>query len=208
MSRLLFLQASPRKERSRSAAVARAFVDACAASRPGLDVVEKNLFDAELPPFDGHALQVKYNILHSRSHTPRELRAWRAVENLIDEFAGFDLYVFAVPMWNFSIPYRLKHYIDLICQPGYAFEVQPDGAYQGLFQGKAAAIYSRGGAYPATDPLGEMNHQSPYLDFILQFMGLSVEAKLEVELTLAEQTVRNEKLEQATNLAAELGAAF
>ncbi len=208
MSRLLLLTSSPRQERSRSTAGARAFVEACSQARNDLEVVEKNVFEMDLPPFDGGALQVKYNIIHGRHHTPRELRAWREVEQVIKEFASFDLYVFAVPMWNFSIPYRLKHYIDLVCQPTYTFEANPDGTYQGLVQGKAAGIYARGGGYPVDGPLAELNQQSPYLEFILGFMGLSVEASVSVELTLADQITRNETLEASMALACELGAKF
>ncbi|MDK2956151.1 MAG: FMN-dependent NADH-azoreductase [Desulfovibrionales bacterium] len=208
MSKLLLLTSSPREKRSRSTAVAKAFAEACRKARPELEVVEKNVFEMDLPPFDGYALQAKYNIMHSRVHTPRELRAWSAVERLIEEFAAYDFYVVAAPMWNFSIPYRLKHYIDLICQPTYTFESLPGGAYQGLIQGKAATIYARGGSYPENTPAAAFNHQSPYLDFILGFMGLTVDASIFVEMTLADQITREARLDAAMAQAEELGAAF
>ena len=36
-----------------------------------------------------------------------------SVETLIADFTAADKYVLATPMWNFGVPYRLKHYIDL-----------------------------------------------------------------------------------------------
>ena len=50
-------------------------------------------------------------------------------------------------MWNFSIPYRLKHYLDIIIQPTYTFSYTPETSYQGLVTGKPIFIaYARGGA--------------------------------------------------------------
>jgi FMN-dependent NADH-azoreductase len=188
--------------------VGQAFAEACRKAHSDLTVEEKNVFDMDLPSFDKEILQAKYNIVHSRVHTPRELRAWGAVERLIEAFASYDFYVVAAPMWNFSIPYRLKHYIDLICQPTYAFEAKSDGTYQGLMQGKVATIYSRGGSYPENSPAAAFNHQSSYLDFILGFMGLRVDASISVEMTLADQITRDARLNAAMARAKELGASF
>lgn len=43
------------------------------------------------------------------------------VEDVIEQFTAADKYLFSLPMWNFGIPYKLKHYIDVIVQPGYTF---------------------------------------------------------------------------------------
>ena len=42
---------------------------------------------------------------------------WNKIVELFGRFNSADKYVFSVPMWNFGIPYILKHYIDLITQP-------------------------------------------------------------------------------------------
>jgi FMN-dependent NADH-azoreductase len=64
----------------------------------------------DLPPFDGFALNAKYAILNGQQHTEEEQAAWGKMVALADEFKSHDKYVLAIPMWNFSIPYRLKHY--------------------------------------------------------------------------------------------------
>ena len=33
-----------------------------------------------------------------------------------------------------TIPYRLKHFIDIICQPTLTFMPKPDGTYEGLLK--------------------------------------------------------------------------
>lgn len=121
MSSLLYIQASPRGERSHCIAVADAFIQAYKQKHPDDDIVTVNVFDASIPSFDGLAVQAKYTILHGQSHSKEQQQAWKNIEKVIDQFTSADKYVLAVPMWNFSIPYRLKQYIDILVQPGYTF---------------------------------------------------------------------------------------
>jgi FMN-dependent NADH-azoreductase len=48
----------------------------------------------------------------------------------ISQFLAADVCLISSPIWNFSIPYALKYYIDAIVQPGYLFSfkdgVPPD----------------------------------------------------------------------------------
>jgi FMN-dependent NADH-azoreductase len=185
MSKLLYIKASPRQERSHSLAVADAFVASYKQSHPGDEIVTLDLFNKELPAFDGFALQAKYAILHGRDPSEDEKAAWRAVEELIEEFKSADKYVFATPMWNFSLPYKLKHYIDVIVQPGYTFSYSPDSGYTGLITGKPVFIsYARGGEYPAGTQGEGLDLQSKYLNLVLGFIGFTDIRTLFVEPTL------------------------
>lgn len=185
MSRLLYIQGSPRGQRSKSMAVADAFVDAYRESHMDDEVEVLNVFEVDLPAFDGLTVQAKYTILHGKEHSAEELEAWKAVEQVIEQFKSAEKYVLAVPMWNFGIPYRLKQYIDIIVQPGYTFSFSPEDGYRGLVSGRPIFVaYARGGAY--SEPAGAaMNHQSPYLETILGFMGLTEIQSVAVEPTLA-----------------------
>ena len=60
MTRILYITASPRGERSRSQTVARAFLEACTERDPGAEVVTLDLFAADLPPFDAEAVRGKF----------------------------------------------------------------------------------------------------------------------------------------------------
>jgi len=187
MSRILYLQASPRREKSTSIAIADAFVTACQKKNPDDELTIINLFDKDLIPFDGNALEGKYNILQGNDYTPEQKAAWKQVEAEIAGFTAADKYVFAVPMWNFSIPYRLKHYIDIIVQPGYTFSFSPEAGFSGLVTGKPAFVaYSRGNAYPAGSEMASMDMQSPYVEKILKFIGFTDIRSVFLEPTLAE----------------------
>jgi FMN-dependent NADH-azoreductase len=186
MSRVLYIQASPREERSYAIQAADAFVKAYRESHSGDSVSTMNLFEKDLPPFDGFSLDAKYAILHGQEHSEEQAMAWKGVETVIGEFTAADKYVFAVPMWNFSIPYRLKHYFDVIVQPGYTFSYSPEEGYNGLVTGKPVfAAYARGGQYPPDSEMAAYDLQSRYLELILGFIGLTDIKSVFVEPTLA-----------------------
>ena len=185
MARLLHIESSPRKRRSASIGVAHAFLDAYRQAHPADDIEVLDLWQTSLPPFDGAVIDAKYRILHGESHTAAEKEAWRAVEEIIAHFKGFDKYLFSLPMWNFGIPYILKHYIDIIAQPGYTFSYSPQEGYKGLVTGKPVVlIYARGGAYPAGTPAEAMDLQKRYLETILGFFGFTDFKSMMVEPTL------------------------
>jgi FMN-dependent NADH-azoreductase len=209
MSKLLYIQASPRIERSFSIAVAEAFVSAYKQSNPKDEVVAMNLFKKDLPAFDGLAVQAKYTILHGLKHTPEELAAWKKVEELIGEFKSADKYVLAVPMWNFGIPYRLKQYLDIIVQPGYTFSFSPQEGYKGLVLGKPVFVaYSRGGAYPKGSAEEAFDLQTKYFQLALGFIGFTDIRTLIVEPTLASPDVAKQRRAEAIAKAKEMANSF
>ena len=209
MSKLFYIQASPRIERSYSIAVADAFVSAYKQANPKDEVVTINLFKKDLPSFDGLAVQAKYAILHGQKHSPEELAAWKKVEEVIAEFKSADKYVMAVPMWNFGIPYRLKQYLDIIVQPTYTFSFSPQEGYKGLVKGKPVFVsYSRGGAYPKGSAEEAFDLQTKYFQLALGFIGFTDIRTLVVEPTLAGPEVAIQKREEAITKAKEMAKAF
>ena len=184
MAKLLYIQASPRKERSKSNQVATAFLESYQQSHSNDTVETFNIFKQELPSFDGFKVQAKYAILHGTEHTAEERQAWDAVEKVITHFKDADKYVISLPMWNFGIPYRLKQYIDILVQPGYTFTADENG-YEGLIKNKPlVVIYARGGAYPEGSEATAFDMQKQYMELILGFMGLEEIRSIVVEPTL------------------------
>lgn len=185
MSKLLYLQTSPRGGRSYSSAVADAFVESYREMHPEDGIKKLNVFEMDLPSFDGLAVQAKYTILHGKEHSQEELEAWNEVKAVIEEFKSADKYVMAVPMWNFGIPYRLKQYLDIIVQPGYTFSYIPEEGYKGLVTGKPIFIvYSRGGEYKQGSEYEALDLQKKYIETILRFIGFEKIFSVVVEPTL------------------------
>lgn len=210
MTTILHIKSSIRGEKSFSARTADAFLESYLETHPGDEVRTIDLEYAEIPEFDSRAVSGKYGIMQGREHTPEEAEAWKAVTALIDDFKSADKVVLSVPMWNFGIPYRLKHFFDVILQPGHTFSFSPQTGYKGLVMGKPAlVIAARGGEYAAGSPAAAADFQVPYLEFVLKFMGFEDIKTVIVEPTAAGGPEKaNERLAAAQADAQALAAAF
>jgi FMN-dependent NADH-azoreductase len=210
MSHVLYIKSSPRGDRSYSCTVADALVEAYSQTHPDDEITTLDVFYDDLPAFDFEAATAKYKVMHGKDHTEQEKKVWDRIVSVIQDFKAADKYVLAVPMWNFSIPYRLKQYIDILVQPGHTFSVTEDGQYEGLVKGKPAAIvYSRGGAYPPDSEMQAFDLQTKYLELILNFMGVTDIRSVVVEPTLldgpeAGAKAKAQAVDQARELAKEL----
>jgi len=209
MARLLYIEASPRKERSSSIKTAKTFISEYQRTHPD-DVVETlDLWNTSLPEFDGHVIDSKYVILHGLEHTDEQKQAWKAVEDVISQFTNADKYLFSLPMWNFSIPYKLKHYIDVIIQPGYTFSYSSEEGYKGLVTGKPiVAIYARGGTYGAGTGMESYDLQKTYLELALGFIGFSHMQTITVEQTLSEPKILDKIMAESEARAKTVASSF
>lgn len=210
MSNILYIKASPRTGRSHSVAVADAFVESYRQTHPDDEIKTVDIFQKSLPAFDLSAVTAKYKIMHGQDHSEQDRRIWAEVVLVIEEFKSADKYVMAVPMWNFSIPYRLKQYIDILVQPGLTFTVTEDGGYDGLVKGRPIFIaYARGGEYPAGTAAEAYDLQKRYLELILNYIGLTDIRSVVVGPTLAAgPDVAREKRDQAADQARQMAADF
>ena len=206
MQKLLYIQASPRKERSKSTQVASTFLESYQQSHVEDTVETFNIFEEDLPTFDGLKVQAKYTILHGKEHTPEERQAWDAIEKIITHFKSADKYILSLPMWNFSIPYRLKQYIDILVQPGYTFSVGENG-YEGLVKNKPVlVVYARGGAFPKGSEMEAFDMQKKYIELFLGFIGFENIQSIVVGPTLQGepsdiQTMLDASIQKARSLA-------
>lgn len=205
--KLLYVKASPLPGRSHSIAVADAFLESYREAHPDDEVRTLDVFRADLPAFDGLALQAKYAILHGADQSDAERAAWEPVAAIIEEFKSADKFVFAVPMWNFGIPYRLKQYIDILVQPTYTFSFIPEEGYKGLVTGKPVLVVcARGGEYPAGSEAEAFDLQRKYLELLLGFMGFTDIQTVVVEPTLmggpeVSEQKRTDAIRQARDMA-------
>jgi len=174
MTRLLHIIASPRGADSQSNTLAAAYVDARKASEPDLQVDTLNLWQADLPEFNGDKAAAKMTFFGVGEMDTTRQSAWDQVVEITRRFTEADHYVFAVPMWNGGIPYKLKQYIDIITQPGLTFGFDPDAGYSGLLENKKASVFYTSGVYaPGVDPKYGSDFQSTYLSWWLNTIGVS-----------------------------------
>ena len=186
MSKLLYIEASPRKSRSKSVEVAQFFLSKLQNADPSVEIDKLDLWTTELPDFDGDTVDAKYSILHGQAQTPDQAKAWQRVVAVTERFKSADWYVFSLPMWNFGVPYVLKHLIDVLVQPGLTFSYSAAEGYKGLVIGKkAVVVYARGGNYSPGTGMEGYDLQSKTLGGVLGFIGITDVVNIFVEPTLA-----------------------
>lgn len=208
MTKLLFIQASPRGEQSKSIQVAQAYVDALTAARPALEVDVLPLWEVELPAFDGDKAAAKVAVMLGQEQSAVQKTGWDQVVEIASRFMSADRYLFAVPMWNGGIPYRLKHYIDIIHQPGLLWGLKPETGYFGLLENKHATLVLTAGAYAdgRPSPAFGVDHQSTYLRSWLNQAGVTAIDDLRFQPTLLTADPQG-ALAQATQAAVDLSEA-
>lgn len=205
MDTLLYIKSSPRNDRSHSHMVAKAFLSAYQQKNPQDKVVTLDLFKQSLPEFDNSTAEAKYAIMHGKEKTPEQVKKWAKIEEIIEQFKSADKYLVSIPMWNFGIPYKLKHYIDIIVQPGYTFAVS-DAGYKGLAGGKPlCVIYARGGSYEEDSP---MDFQKKYLETVFGFIGFGDIKTIICQPTLSDKETTNKSQEKAIGNAKLIAAEF
>lgn len=181
---VLDIQAMPRGERSRTRKLHDAFMRGLLAARPDARVVAKDLahHHHELPVFDEWDVEAKFEVMYGEGKLDEVgARRWTALTALTDELHASNLVVISAPMWNFSVPWFLKRWIDAVVQGRLTFEFV-DGNYRGLLQGRRAVILTtRDGEYPPGSPMAAFDYHLPYLETMLGFMGLGPVDKVVAE---------------------------
>jgi FMN-dependent NADH-azoreductase len=172
MKKLLHIIATPREAESRTLQVSNTFLAIFKDKHPDWMIEELNLFKEELPSLTLKRVDGKYILLGGKDLSGEFKEAWEGIVSHIERFLSADAYLISAPMWNFSIPYKLKHYIDIIVQPKYLFRYTENGP-EGLVKGrKMAVVTSRGGDYSA-EGMRKYDAQEPYLRAVFGFAGIT-----------------------------------
>ena len=189
MARLLFIEGSPRKHRSVSTFAADAFLKAYAAANPSDTIDVFDVWNEELPQLDQDMFDAKYAGIAGATRTPEQMAAWNKLRLLADRFRAADKLLIGVPMWNFAIPYRMKQLIDLVSHKDLLFTFDERGLNGLLTNAKAMVIYARGIGYDEASgmPPQVWDHQKPYMELWLKFVGVPDVRAMIVEKTLFEE---------------------
>jgi FMN-dependent NADH-azoreductase len=166
--------ATPLEHASNTLRVSNALLEGWRATCPDLSVDTLDLFTGDLPAVAGANIETKYVLMAHRPIDKNHQESWREIEQLIEHFLSADVYLISAPMWNFSIPYALKYYIDSIVQPGYLYKYNEYGQPVPLVHNKKMiCVTSRGGDYSKESPFHSYDFQEPYLRAIFGFVGIT-----------------------------------
>jgi FMN-dependent NADH-azoreductase len=187
MKKIIYIEASPRKKRSHSINIANEYLDKVKENDSSIEIKTIDLWSMDLPEFTGDMMDAKYAVINGTDPSDAQKNAWSKVTDIFNEFADADPYVFSVPMWNFNIPYKLKHFIDIVTQPGLSWSYTPDDGYKGLMGGRTATvIYASGDGYSEGTGFESYDLQKPYINLWLTFIGFDKIEKVITDRTLFE----------------------
>jgi FMN-dependent NADH-azoreductase len=202
--KLLHVISSPRGQRSASLELATAFIKAWKARHLEGSVEMLNVWEMDLPPFDGEMLESKYAGIEGKQRTPKQENAWNQIKALAGHFLDADLIVFSVPMWNFGIPYRLKHLIDVISQKDILFTFDERGLL-GLLGGRQVVLIAARGTYLGGEfPVKDFDHQTAYMSTWCRMVGITNVHTVTVEKTLSGAEINHASRAQARAIAIQL----
>lgn len=181
MATLLHIDSSFAGDNSVSRAVTREYVAEWQAANPEGTVTYRDL--AAQPPAHLDWTAVSAGMTPEDQRTPEQNEAVKARETYIGEVAAADEVVFAVPMYNFSIPSTVKAWIDQLIIPGVTLA---DAANPGLLNGKKVTILtSQGGSYGPGTPKDGWDHVTPYLTHVVEALGADDVEFVNVHMTLS-----------------------
>ena len=175
MKTLLQLNSSLFAGNGQSSRLADAFVQAWRVSRPGAEVVVRDLAGQPVP----HLTAERFGafLAAPEKRTAAQQAIVGESDALIDELKRADVIVLGLPMYNFGVPSTLKSYFDHVARAGVTFRYTENGP-QGLLKGKKAYVFAtRGGLYAGTP----LDTQTSYVRDFLRFLGID-----DVEFVYAE----------------------
>ncbi|MGI5291992.1 FMN-dependent NADH-azoreductase [Nonomuraea polychroma] len=201
MTKLLHISASPRGAQSDSLAIAESFLAAYRENNPDRQVDTLDLWDNDMPDFGPTAARAKMTALAGEELIGEEAAVWKSTVATFERFAGYDHYLFSVPMWNHGVPYVLKHFIDIVSQKDFLFTLTPEEGYKGLLTDKKAAVVYTSAVYsPTSGREYGIDFQESYFDYWLDFCGITDVTKITLRQNLLSpeiETTRQAALEQA-----------
>jgi FMN-dependent NADH-azoreductase len=114
--------------------------------------------------------------------TREEQEMFAPVLRVAEELNSVDVVLISTPMWNYSVPYSLKQYIDTAVQPGINFPLSgqpPEGGGQ-----RALVVVSSAGGLYGEGQEGPTDFLNPFLGQVFGMMGFQRQFRVFVQGTM------------------------
>jgi len=167
VANVLFVKANNR-DQSVSLKLYDAFLSEYRAKNPNDNITELNLFEAELPYYNGEMFSGIVKLSKGDELTTEEQNAVAVANGYADQFLAADKVVFAFPLWNFTIPAQLLTYLSYLSQPRKNFSYTAQGPV-GLQGGKKVVLLNARGSVYSEGPLAQKEMSVNYVKSMLGF---------------------------------------
>lgn len=175
MKKVLYITANPKSEiDSFSLKAGRTFINKYISENPEDKIIELDLYELDIPFIDEDVFSAWGKLANGEdfnSLTESEQLKVGGISKYTEQFIEADKYIFVTPMWNLSLPPKVKMYIDTLMIAGKTFQYTENGPEGLLNDKKAFHIHASGGVYSSTE-MSHMEFADSYLKTVLGFMGV------------------------------------
>jgi FMN-dependent NADH-azoreductase len=171
MKTILHLDASANLKGSVSRRLTSGFVSDWIAANPDHKVIYRDLNVEHIPAMTSDQLEAMYAPAGTEL-SEKKRRILAASNALVDEFLSADMYVFGVPMYNFSVPGAFKSYMDQVIRVGKTTKPGPKGLEGAVHGRKMLVISTRAGDYSKGGPREDWDFHEPYLRKVFGWIGI------------------------------------
>ena len=178
MASLLKIDVSPRGDASYSRQLGSTFLSAWQAANPGATVTTRDL--AKNQPTFVDLQWIAGAFSPPEQLTDEHKSALKLSNEIVAEVQAAETILITTPIYNFQVPAVLKAWIDHLVRVGVTVNYTAEGPVGQLKGKKVVVIVAGAGSYDKGTPAESYDHLSPYLRFILGFIGLT-----DVEILLA-----------------------
>lgn len=196
--KLMHVDASPKGAISNSRALSAYFVELLKNKIPDLVVDYLDLAVDTPPHVTGEFAKATYTPAPDRTDEMKKVLAYS--DSLCARVLTSDMLVFAMPMYNFSMPSTFKAFIDNLVRTNLTYHFNEDGTTGGnLTQQKVIFITTRGADLrPGLSPWSQMDALTPALRYPFAFLGVENPYFVDAQpLQFSDQSAREEALKRA-----------
>jgi FMN-dependent NADH-azoreductase len=195
--KIFHVDSSAKRERSNSRALSRQFIENLRSE--GVDV-EVDYLDVtvDTPAHVTEAFAIAtYHAEHERTDAMRATLA--PSDALCKRMLEADAFVFAMPMYNWSMPSAFKAFIDNITRTNITYKFTEDGNIVGVLnRQKVLFITTRGADLRPGSPYSSMDALTPALKAAFGFVGVQNPQFVDAQpLQFSDQEARAEGLKRA-----------
>ncbi|MFM0740952.1 NAD(P)H-dependent oxidoreductase [Paraburkholderia xenovorans] len=194
--RILHVDASAKRERSNSRALARFFLERLRDEHVNVEVDYLDV-TVDTPAHVNEAFAIA-TYTPAAERTPEMKAALAPSDALCRRLLEADACVFAMPMYNWSMPSAFKAYVDNITRAGLTYVNGPDGRIHGVLTRQKVLFITSRGADLRVEPYSSMDALTPALRAAFGFIGVAEPGFVDAQpLQFSEPAARMAALERA-----------
>lgn len=194
--KVLHVDASAKRERSNSRALSRYFIDRLRREGVELDIDYLDV-TVDTPAHVTEAFAIA-TYTPEQERTPAMKATLAASDALCRRLLDADALIFAMPMYNWSMPSAFKAYIDNITRTGLTYVFAEGGRIEGQLQRQKTLFITSRGADLRAAPFSSMDALTPALKAAFGFIGVANPTFVDAQpLQFSDQQARAEALERA-----------